>query len=87
MDKFDVLVSQRLRMIMERLQRIVREEVGEDLGLALLVFPHTRPGEADRLAEFQYISNTPREHMRASLRVLLMKWDQGMPDVPPHQKM
>jgi hypothetical protein len=85
-DALDIRVSQRLKAIMKRLEKIVRQETGEDLGIGLVVFPWTRDGEPSRVAEFQYISNAPREHMHGCLKVLVAKWDGGMPDVPPHEK-
>jgi hypothetical protein len=86
MDALDFKVSQRLRSIMKRREKIVRQETGEDLGLALVVFPWAREGEEPRQAECQYISNAPRAHMHGALKALIEKWDAGMPDVPPHQK-
>jgi hypothetical protein len=85
-DALDRRVSQRLQVILERVQRVVRAEVGEDLGISLLVMPFSRPGEPDRVAEFQYISNMPRRYMHGALKALLAKWDAGMADIPPHEK-
>lgn len=85
-DALDIRVSQRLRRILTRLEKVVRQEVGEDMGLGLVVFPWTREGDASRTAEFQYISNAPRAHMHGCLKALVAKWDGGMPDVPPHEK-
>lgn len=86
MDALDIRVSQRLKTIMKRLEKIVRQETGEDLGLGLVVFPWTREGEPSRVAEFQYISNAPRQHMHGALKELVGKWDRGMADVAPHDK-
>ena len=86
MDALDIRVSKSLRTILQRLENIVRAEVGEDLGIALVVFPFTREGEPSREAEFQYISNMSRRFMRGALKALAAKWDAGMTDVPPHEK-
>lgn len=85
-DQLDIRVSRQLRTIMKRLEKIVRQEVGEDMGLGLVVFPWTRAGEQSRTAEYQYISNAPRTHMHGALKALVEKWDAGMGDVPPHEK-
>jgi hypothetical protein len=86
MDSLDIRISQRLKTIIKRLEKIVRQETGEELGIALLVFPWTREGESSRSAEFQYISNVPRSHMHGALKELVKKWDEGMADIPPHEK-
>jgi len=86
MDALDIRISNRLKNIMKRLEKIVRQETGEELGLGLVVFPWTREGEQSRVAEFQYISNAPRQHMHGALKELVKKWDGGMADVPPHEK-
>lgn len=86
MDKLDQQVSRKLRKIMQRLERLVEKEVGEQLGIGLVVFPFTRPGEGSRTAECQYISNMPRGHMHGVMKMLVNKWDAGGPDIPPHEK-
>ena len=86
MDSLDIRVSQRLKTIMKRLEKIVRQETGEELGLGLVIFPWTRDGQPSRVAEFQYISNAPRPYMHGVLKELIGKWDGGMVDVPPHEK-
>lgn len=86
MDALDIRVSNRLKTIMKRLEKIVRQETGEELGLGLVIFPWTRDGEQSRTAEFQYISNAPRQYMHGVMKELVGKWDGGMADVPPHDK-
>ncbi len=85
-DQLDLKVSRRLRKIMDRLERLVEREIGEPMGLGIVVFPFTREGEASRIAEYQYISNCPRAHMHGAMKALVKKWDAGAPDLPPHEK-
>lgn len=86
----DVRVSRRLQGLARRLRALVKEELGEDMGFGLVVFPWSDspvlPLPPGAPAEFQYISNAPRDHMHECLRALVKKWDAGMPDVPPHLK-
>lgn len=75
-----------MQKLARRVGELVRREMGEELGIALLVFPWSdvRGIPEGAPAEFQYISNAPREHMHDLLRDLLAKWDRGEPDTPPH---
>lgn len=86
----DVRVSRRLQDLARRLRVLVKEELGEDMGFGLVVFPWSdspvHPLAPGAPAEFQYISNAPRSHMHGCLRALVEKWDAGMADVPPHEK-
>lgn len=86
MDALDMKVSRKLQKILRRVEQLVEKEVGEPMGIGLVVFPYTRPGELDRVAEYQYVSNNPRKHMHAALKALLKKWDSGAPSIPPHEK-
>lgn len=78
-------ISRSLQRIAQRCAEIVAEEVGEECGVTLFVHPWSRDGSGE-VAEFQYISNAPREHMHGALRALLAKWDSGAPSIPPHSK-
>jgi hypothetical protein len=86
MDAFDLKLSRKMQKLLRRVEQFAEKEMGEPMGLALIVFPFTRPGEPPRIAEYQYVSNVPRAHMRRCLRAVVDKWDAGVPDVPPHQK-
>lgn len=86
MDDLDLKLSRKMRRILNRLEKIVTHEIGEQMGIGLVIFPWTRPGEPSRVAEFQYISNGPREHMHVALKNLVKKWDAGAPSIPPHEK-
>lgn len=86
MDQLDLKVSRRLKKIMRRVEELVRKEIGEEMGIGMVVFPWTRDGESSRKAEFQYISNAPRAHMHGAMKALVEKWDAGGGDVPPHER-
>lgn len=86
MDALDLKVSRRLRKILQRVERLVEKEIGEQMGIALVVFPWTRPGEQSRKAEYQYVSNAGREHMRGAFKAIVTKWEAGHEDLPPHEK-
>lgn len=82
MNERDMRISKAMQRIAQRCAAVVAEEVGEECGVTLFVHPW---GEGEK-AEFQYISNAPREHMHGALRALLEKWDSGAPSIPPHEK-
>lgn len=82
----DLVISRRMQKLARRVTDLVRRELGEELGVALLVFPWSdiRGIPEGTPAEFQYISNAPRSHMHGMLKELIAKWDKGDPDTPPH---
>jgi hypothetical protein len=86
MDQLDQRISKRLQKIIRRVERLALSEIGEEVGIVLIVLPWTRTGEDSREAELQYISNVPRSHMHGALKALVKKWDAGAPDIPPHLK-
>lgn len=86
MDDLDLKVSRKLQKLMRRVQQMVDKEVGERMGVALIVFPYTREGEASRVARYQYICNTQREHMREVLKGIVENWDTKVSHVPPHME-
>lgn len=86
MDALDMKLSRKMQKLIRRVEQFVEKEMGEPLGVTLIVFPWSRPGEDSRIAEYQYASNAPREHMHGSLRAVVTKWDAGHPDIPPHEK-
>ena len=86
MDERDLRISRKLQKIMRKVEQLIAKEVGEELGVTLVVHPWLKPDEPARDAEMQYISNMPRDHMQGSLRSIVQKWDAGVPDIPPHLK-
>jgi hypothetical protein len=85
-DQLDLKVSRKLQKILRRVQDVVRKEVGEEMGIALVLFPWAKGDEPDQVAEYQYVSNAPRSHMQGALRSIVHKWDAGQPDTPPHRR-
>jgi hypothetical protein len=85
-DELDIRVSRRLRKILQRVERLVEKEIGEPFGIGLVVFPWTREGEKSRVAEYQYTSNAPREHMHGVMKALVAKWDGKAIEIPPHER-
>lgn len=85
-DQLDLKLSRKLRKIMDRVERVVTKEIGREMGIALIVFPWREPDEPERIAEYQYISNAPRELMREAFNVVVAKWNAGHVDIPPHEK-
>ncbi|HYE70623.1 MAG TPA: hypothetical protein VD932_03775 [Aquabacterium sp.] len=83
-DGLDLKVSRKLQKILRRVQDVVRKEVGEEMGIALVLFPWAEGDEPDQVGEYQYVSNAPRSHMQGALRSIVAKWDAGQPDTPPH---
>jgi hypothetical protein len=83
-DQLDLKVSRKLQKILRRVQDVVRKEVGEDMGIALVLFPWSPDDDPGKIGEYQYISNAPRSHMHGALRAIVKKWDAGQPDTPPH---
>ncbi len=90
MNEIDMMVSRRLQKIMRKLDELVTKEVGESMGLGMVIFPFAneksglKPGDISR---FQYISNCPRSHMHGCFKALLEKWESGQhQDIPPHQE-
>lgn len=79
-------LSRKLTVIMDKVEKLVRDEIGEDMGIGLVVFPFSRPGEPSRKAEYQYVSNCERSHMHGAFKKLVEKWDANSPDIPPHRK-
>ena len=81
MDSRDIELSRRLRELVAKIDELVTRELGERHTIGLVIQPSS--GET---AEFQYISNAPRDFMRGAFRMLVEKWDSGAPDVPPHER-
>lgn len=88
-DALDLKVSRRLQKLIRRVSTLVDKEIGQHMGVVLVVFPwREHPGEpADRkLAEYQYASNAPRAHMHGCFKAIVAKWDAGGVDIPPHER-
>lgn len=81
LDPRDILLSRKLREIAEKVDALVTEELGEQHTIGLVIQPTTGV-----TAEFQYISNGPREFMHEAFRTLVANWDAGYPGVPPHKR-
>lgn len=86
MDALDLKLSRKMQKLIRRVEQFVEKEIGEPMGVTLIVFPWTREGEESRTAEYQYASNAPRSHMHGSLKAIVSKWDAGAQDISPHEK-
>lgn len=86
MDATDFKLSRKMEKLCRRFEQLVQKEMGEEMGVAVVVFPWTRPGEGSRIAEYQYASNAPRPLMRSVFEGIIGKWRAGAPDLPPHVK-
>jgi hypothetical protein len=86
MDALDLKLSRKMQKLIRRVEQLVEKEMGEPMGVTLIVFPWSRPDEGSRIAEYQYASNAPRTHMHGSLKAIVTTWDAVYPDVPPHEK-
>lgn len=85
MDALDLRISRKLQKLLQRVERLAEKEIGERVGIAMVVFPFTREGEESRMAEYQYVCNVPRSHMHGAMKALVEKWDKyGVAHNPPH---
>jgi len=84
MDTRDIKISRKLQKLARRCAELAEKEMGEPVGLTLIVHPYTDPGQTEGVREFQYISTLPREHMKAAFEAVVKKWNRDEPDVPPH---
>jgi hypothetical protein len=62
MDSRDLRISRKLQKIIRKVEQLVAKEVGEEIGVTLIVHPWRKLDEPEREAEMQYISNMPRTH-------------------------
>lgn len=86
MDARDLRISRKLQKIMRKLDTLAEKEIGERVGLALVLFPYVAEGESTEVKrEYHYISNTPRTHMHGALKSIVEKWDEGHVDIAPHE--
>lgn len=86
MDARDLKLSRKMQKLLRRVEQLVVKEMGEEMGVALVVFPWRKPDEPERIAEYQYVSNAPRDLMRTLLTAVAEKWKSGGEDIPPHMK-
>lgn len=84
-DGRDMALSRRLQDLAQKIDALVTRELGESHLIGLVIQPWSRDG-TDEVAEFQYISNAPRDFMHGAFRNLVEKWDSGAPDIAPHNK-
>lgn len=71
---------------MRKLDTLAEKEIGERVGLGLVLFPYVAEGESiEKKVEYHYISNCARKHMHGALKSLVNKWDSGHVDRPPHE--
>lgn len=85
----DLRISRKLRDLAERTAALAERELGEEVGITLMIHPFAPEGSApgsEPAREFQYISTLPRDHMQECLKALLKKWNAGMPDIAYHEK-
>lgn len=69
----------------KKIDALVTREMGEQHLIGLVIQPWSRDGSCE-VAEFQYISNAPRDFMHGAFRNLVERWDRGAQDIPPHSK-
>ena len=84
MDEKDLKLSRKMIKLLEKFDQLVTKEMGEQMGVAIVVFPWQRKDEPERIAEYQYASNAPRHLMRSVFEGIVEKWKAGGGDVPPH---
>jgi hypothetical protein len=85
----DLKLSRKLKRIAAKVSRMIENEMGEPMGMGIVIFPWASSEEAraaGETAEYQYTSNAPRHHMHEVMRNLVKKWDSGGPDIAPHEK-
>lgn len=85
----DLRLSRKLKKIAARTARLIQKELGQPMGMGIVIFPWATSEEAMKAgetAEYQYTSNAPRHHMHEVMRALVKKWDGGYPDIAPHEK-
>ena len=73
--KTSIAMQELAKAISESLMAIT----GEDMGFMLMVFNTTND------ARTNYISNCDREEVIDSMKFLLDKWADGLPDIPAHE--
>jgi hypothetical protein len=86
MDARDLNLSRKMQKLCRRVEQLVAKEMGEQMGVALVVFPWQGSDEPERIAEYQYVSNAPRDLMRTALTAVSDKWRAGGQDIAPHLK-
>lgn len=86
MDSRDLQMSRKLQKVMRRVEQLVTKEIGDGVGITLMIHPFAKDEQSSELREFQYISNMDRSHMAGAMQSLLAKWRAGHVDMPPHEK-
>lgn len=76
--KAEMLLSHELQTIARKMERTLKKITGEDRTPFVLVIQVHKNA--------QYVANVQREDGKGLLRTLLTRWEQGLPDVPEHEK-
>lgn len=85
-DTRDLKISRKLQKLMRRVEQLVTKEIGDGVGITLMVHPFAKDEQSAGIREFQYVSNMDRSHMAGAMDALLKKWKAGIPSIPPHEK-
>ena len=72
-------VSEKLRQLMEPLEKEINEIAGTRMGISLLIWNNTPDNR------MSYIANVRREDVALALKSLLKGWEKGMPDIAAHE--
>jgi len=80
MSKRDLLLSANLQGVMEGLDEVLKELLGERMCIVLVAAPFGQP-----VTQVQYVTNAQAEQSMHLLKVLLDRWEAGVPDVPVHE--
>lgn len=75
-NKPDIKIAQSLQAVAKDLDLALRVVAGERVNFSLLVWTEGRT---------QYVSNCERESVARALEETLLRWRQGMPDVPAQE--
>ena len=81
----DLKLSRKMQKLLRRFEELVRKEMGEEMGVAIVVWPWAEKHDGE-IVEFQYVSNARRDFMHERLKALVKKWDAGQIDIPPHER-
>ena len=75
----DMNVSRELQRLAKELDEELETIAGQRMTFCLVAF-NAEPG-----SRVNYISNGNRSDVKTALKVLIEKWDAGMPDIPSHE--
>jgi hypothetical protein len=75
----DIKISKNLQAVAKRLTDELDGIAGEHVAFSLIVF-NTQPG-----SRMNYVANCERTEVMGAMKSLLLKWENGMPDMNAHE--